>query len=382
VHPANLLVRRVPVPSGAPSHLGWTVALTEFELGLLGATSYAEGRHLAIPRLAVGANTPFTIPREVVAFGHVLYEMVTGKELTEVELSRCVGARIGTPACPGPVAAWVVLHSIFLPAAEVAKGPTIVELLAEPFFSVELPAAWTDAAAAAQPPSFSGRAAQLLKASRKRYGGEFMTMQPIESDGAAEALSEPPVDPKAPAPPVVVVDSDKQPREVAEDAPKKKKKPKNTVMHFEVDDGPLGFTLSEEAGGRMTVATVAAGGQAATASVPVGGTLLAVNDQPTSGLSRKALEVLIGRASRPLVLRIQAPTKVPAKAKAADKRRKESLKDKDVSPDDFFSPRQSVASVVDSDAEAVSARVSTQSLDAKMGSAFSGLREDDGGLMH
>ena len=40
---------------------------------------------------------------------------------------------------PGPPAAWALLQRIFLPAADVARGPTLLELLADPFFSVALP---------------------------------------------------------------------------------------------------------------------------------------------------------------------------------------------------------------------------------------------------
>ena len=241
--------------------------------------------------------------------------MLTAKELSESELSRCVGARLLSPVFPGPVAAWNIVFSIFLPSADVARGPTIVELLAEPFFSVELPPVWTDACAAATPPVFSGCAAALLKASRKRYGGDIVTIQPVTAADAkaaadAEAGLPPAAPPTAPGP-VVVSDSPEK---------KKKKKAIATVSTHEIGEGPIGLTIAE-AGGRLVVATVAEGGQAVAAGVVVGGTLLAIGEQLISGLGRKELEELIGRASRPLVLRIQAPT---TKAKAAERRRSAS----------------------------------------------------------
>jgi hypothetical protein len=197
--------------------------------------------------------------------------MLTAKELSESELSRCVGARLHSPVFPGPVAAWNVIFSIFLPSADVARGPTIVELLAEPFFSVELPPVWTDACAAATPPVFSGRDAALLKASRKRYGGDIVTIQPVTAADAkaaadAEAGLPPAAPPTAPGP-VVVSDSPEK---------KKKKKAIATVSTHEIGEGPIGLTIAEEAGGRLVVATVAEGGQAAAAGVVVGGTLLSL----------------------------------------------------------------------------------------------------------
>jgi len=316
VHASNLLLRKLPVPSSAPAHLGWAILISEVELGLIGCTAYAEARELAQPRLALGATVPYSVTRDVLAFGHVLFEMLTAKELSESELSRCVGARLHSPVFPGPVAAWNVIFSIFLPSADVARGPTIVELLAEPFFSVELPPVWTDACAAATPPVFSGRDAALLKASRKRYGGDIVTIQPVTAADAkaaadAEAGLPPAAPPTAPGP-VVVSDSPEK---------KKKKKAIATVSTHEIGEGPIGLTIAEEAGGRLVVATVAEGGQAAAAGVVVGGTLLAIGEQLISGLGRKELEELIGRASRPLVMRIQAPT---TKAKAAERRRSES----------------------------------------------------------
>ena len=210
-------------------------------------------------------------------------------------------------------------HAEMLQAGHVklsTQSPGIVELLAEPFFSVELPPVWTDACAAATPPVFSGRDAALLKASRKRYGGDIVTIQPVTAADAkaaadAEAGLPPAAPPTAPGP-VVVSDSPEK---------KKKKKAIATVSTHEIGEGPIGLTIAEEAGGRLVVATVAEGGQAAAAGIVVGGTLLAIGEQLISGLGRKELEELIGRASRPLVMRIQAPT---TKAKAAERRRGES----------------------------------------------------------
>ena len=98
------------------------------ELALLGAPTYAEQYGLANPCLAVGATKPYVVPREVVAFGHVLYEMATGRELTDAELSHLVGMRVPGPTFPGPPPAWAILEKIFLPAPNVAKGPTLVEV--------------------------------------------------------------------------------------------------------------------------------------------------------------------------------------------------------------------------------------------------------------
>ena len=175
LHARNVLVRRASTVAGAPSHAGLECVLSEFELALLCAPTYAEQRQLAMPRLAVGATQPYSVSRGAVAFGHVLYEMSTGRELTEAELLRVGGSsHVPDPAFGGAAAAWSILEKIFLPRMEQPKGASLVELLAEPFFSVELPSAAASASAVA--PSFVGRAATLLKASRKRYGGELLTV--------------------------------------------------------------------------------------------------------------------------------------------------------------------------------------------------------------
>ena len=176
-HAGNVLVRRVAAAAGAPAHSGWECVLSEaVELALMGAPSYAEQQQLAQPRLAAGATRPFAVGRDAVAFGHVLYEMATGAELTEAELSRVGGAQLPGPAFRGPPAVWPIVASLFLPAADAAKAPSLVDLIAEPFFSVELPSAAASASAAA--PSWAGKAAALLKASRKRYGGDTLTVHP------------------------------------------------------------------------------------------------------------------------------------------------------------------------------------------------------------
>ena len=56
---------------------------------------------------------------------------------------------------------------------------------------------------------------------------------------------------------------------------------------MEFHDGPLGFSVEEVATGRVAVRSVAEEGQAAALGIAVGSILLAINEQPTSGLGKR-----------------------------------------------------------------------------------------------
>lgn len=106
---------------------------------------------------------------EVVCFGHVLFEMTTGAELTHAELRNVADTLASGGTFPGCQDAWRVLLSIFLPgrahpaarmlgdcaatrsqpvigrptepaAAVLARPPTLGELQADPFFARARPA--------------------------------------------------------------------------------------------------------------------------------------------------------------------------------------------------------------------------------------------------
>ena len=68
------------------------------------------------------------------------------------------------------LAAWAILSSIFLPAAGASAAPSLVDLLADPFFSVQLPLTAPPAA----PLDLHGSAAELLRAARRHYGEEVV----------------------------------------------------------------------------------------------------------------------------------------------------------------------------------------------------------------
>eukprot|EP00966_Prymnesium_polylepis_P234153 5415907-Prymnesium_polylepis.1 len=61
--------------------------------------------------------------------------MLTSSQLTERELTRWAQIIDTGAPMPGPGAAWAILLRLFLPAPTAAKAPTLVELLADPFFS-------------------------------------------------------------------------------------------------------------------------------------------------------------------------------------------------------------------------------------------------------
>lgn len=97
--------------------------ISEFELALLGAVPY--GRLLALPRLSHGSRG-FKVSRDVIAFGHLLYEMLTSVQLTERELSSWRQKRSIARLQPGPPAAWAILAKIFLPSSESSCAPSLL----------------------------------------------------------------------------------------------------------------------------------------------------------------------------------------------------------------------------------------------------------------
>ncbi len=80
--------------------------------------------------------------------------------------------------------------------------------------------------------------------------------------------------------------------------------PKPTAYTFA--SGPLGLVLGDSALG-LVVSEVSEGGAAALQSVPLGGMLVALDDQPVGNLSRMAAGKLIAKAPRPITLRISPP---------------------------------------------------------------------------
>ena len=155
--------------------------LSEVELALLRAPS--AGEQLARPARADEPDEPrrgvaeagsatadvrlaggWSIGGDVVAFGHLLFELLTGREFTEQELLNWrralrFGQHTAGPPCTAAPAAWHVLRRIFVPEAlehmpalqdlplasdtpqqmrrnrgREAQGPTVATLLQEPFF--------------------------------------------------------------------------------------------------------------------------------------------------------------------------------------------------------------------------------------------------------
>ena len=101
--------------------------ISEFELALVFAPAYCDDRQLARPQLSPGA-VPFSLPREVVVWGHLVYEMLTCAELTQPALLQwSERAARGEPQ-PGPPLLWQLLALIFLPLSTVSVGPTLEEL--------------------------------------------------------------------------------------------------------------------------------------------------------------------------------------------------------------------------------------------------------------
>ena len=79
------------------------------------------------------------LERDIACFGLLLFELLTAAELTAQELSNWQAAVARNARFPGPSQAWALLRRIFLPDADVVRGPTLLELLADPYFSVALP---------------------------------------------------------------------------------------------------------------------------------------------------------------------------------------------------------------------------------------------------
>ena len=121
VHAANVMVQQ-PRDELHPICL-----ISEFELALVFAPAYGDDKQLARPQLAPGA-VPFSLPREVLVWGHLVYEMLTCTELTQPALLQwSERAARGEPQ-PGPPLLWQLLASIFLPPPTVSVGPTLAEL--------------------------------------------------------------------------------------------------------------------------------------------------------------------------------------------------------------------------------------------------------------
>ena len=98
--------------SGQPS-----CRISDFELAILHVP--AASRNLAKPRPLPGRPLPSI---EVIAFGHLLYEMLTGgAELTRAALDG-LASRAATARYLAPAAAWNVVREIFLPAEVSTNG--------------------------------------------------------------------------------------------------------------------------------------------------------------------------------------------------------------------------------------------------------------------
>ena len=330
VHPGNLLVRRVAVPVGSPPDSGWTCLISEYELALVGSPSFADQAHLAVPRLHAASVSPFSIPRDVLAFGHVLYFMTTGAELTEAQLTLAVGARVPGPSFPGPAAAWALLERIFLPRKDVANGPTLVDLLADPFFSVALTRGTSGFAATATTPTFDGPRAVMLRASRRRYGAT-LTISPTSAEEGAnrhshgtasanglgawalDAATSPSnlqhqlLNPTPQLPAVVVLDE--PPPAGGKKGKKKSSRSATYTFGMAGEASRLGLTLAEASEGRLIVSGVKPDSEAGALRVPAGGALLSINGVKLlgAGLSFDEVAQIIVTAPRPLLLRIQAP---------------------------------------------------------------------------
>ena len=161
---------------------GAVCVVAEVELALLRLPAYSE--LLAKPRLPPGGGS-FRVAREVLAFGHLLFEMVTGAELTAREIANWERALGAGALFPGPPAAWALLATIFLPAAGASAAPSLVDLLADPFFSVALPLAAPPAA----PLDLHGSAAELIRAARRHYGDEVVCSPPGDAASSAGSAS-------------------------------------------------------------------------------------------------------------------------------------------------------------------------------------------------
>lgn len=118
VHAGNVIVDR--------RDGGWTCRISEWEMALYGAPSHSS--YLAMPRLAHGARS-FSVSRDVLTFGHLLYELLSCEQLTERELSRWQQSENESESVAlsrSPAAAWALLANIFLPQPHATQAPTLI----------------------------------------------------------------------------------------------------------------------------------------------------------------------------------------------------------------------------------------------------------------
>ena len=169
VHAANVMVQQPP----DEPHL--ICRISEFELALVFAPAYGDDRQLARPQLSPGA-VPFSLPREVVVWGHLVYEMLTCAELSQPALLQwSERAARGEPQ-PGPPLLWQLLALIFLPLPTVGVGPTLEELSrtadAHGFTLPDAPSMRVASCSPRMPPDAAEGTptAALLSEARKHYG--------------------------------------------------------------------------------------------------------------------------------------------------------------------------------------------------------------------
>ena len=187
-----------------------TCRISEYELALLGASTGAG-------QLARPTNTAAS--EELVCFGHILYEMVTGVELTKPALD-ALATRPSSAAPPGPTPAWAMIRDIFvpLPAAKVYPDTArsqhthlcLEDLLSDSFFARD-PSAAAGTSGVSVPPTSSHQFSplalsalatsldkhqrSLLHAARAFYPTSAATSpkQPTSVNFAASAAAEPSV---------------------------------------------------------------------------------------------------------------------------------------------------------------------------------------------
>ena len=351
VHPGNVLAE--PLPGGT-----FVLRIADaVELALCGLPSYGETR-LARPRPDPASVADFAIGREVLAFGHLLFELVSGLELDEKQLdtweeARAARRRVAGGGAPGPAVVWDILERIFLPAAGVGRGPALLELSASPFFSVELPLA--AACSDARPPSFGGDAAALLEACHAHWGGDTLRVPPRAPAAGPAAAAETPtddlrlpsgaIDGRTPDEAAAAGAAPRRPSRRSRDGghgrhgggasaeadarPRGKRagaKPGAPSTFTFACGEPWGLTWRGSRSGekqRLTVLAVAEGGAASELGVPIGGRLRAVNGEPTSERTEAAihqmLEAAAASGARSVRLKI-APPRQPAPSGAGAER--------------------------------------------------------------
>ena len=156
--------------------------VSEFEMPLFAHPAYADARKLAKPRLAPGSSG-FVVPREVVTWGHILFEMLTGNELTEVALDAWQRAtREGK--LEGPPGAWEILERIFFPAASAANGPNLVDLFEEAYLPISPALAVRERPQGLNIPSLDPTR-QTVLAQVRRYFGTQLVCRPNDSEATA-----------------------------------------------------------------------------------------------------------------------------------------------------------------------------------------------------